>query len=81
EVRLAAKHYGVPSGIIDRAPSAGLFPGQTDEGEMGVTYEELDQYLLGKKIDAKKSERIEYLHKISAHKRDPLPRPEKFERD
>lgn len=81
EVRLAAKHYGVPSAIIDRAPSAGLFPGQTDEGEMGVAYEELDRYLLGGKIDAKKVERIEYLHTISAHKRDPLPRPEKFERD
>jgi len=81
EVQLAAKHYDVPQAIIDRAPTAGLYAGQTDEGEMGVSYEELDQYLLGKKIDAKKVERIEYLHKVSAHKRDPLPRPEKFQRE
>lgn len=81
EVRLAAKHYGVPQAIIDRAPSAGLYAGQTDESEMGVNYEELDNYLLGKIIDAKKVERIENLHKVSAHKRDPLPRPEKFQRD
>lgn len=81
EVYAAAKHYGVPEPIIKRAPSAGLFPGQTDEGEMGVTYADLDSYLLGKKIPDPVIARIETLHRISAHKREPIPRPIPFRRD
>ena len=40
-----ARELGVPQEIIERPPSAGLWPGQTDEGEMGITYRELDQVL------------------------------------
>lgn len=40
-----------PECVIEKAPSAGLFDGQTDEGEMGFTYKELDTYLGGGKID------------------------------
>ncbi|MGI6176391.1 MAG: NAD(+) synthase [Christensenellales bacterium] len=36
-----------PQPIIEKAPSAGLYEGQTDEGEMGVGYAEIDAYLLG----------------------------------
>ena len=81
EVREGARYYGVTEAIITRAPTAGLFDGQTDEGEMRVTYDELDSYLLGGKLPEEKVERIEYLHRVSAHKRDPLPRPEPFVRD
>jgi len=45
EVRALAKALGVPQPIIDRAPSPGLWPGQTDEGEMGITYAEIDAIL------------------------------------
>ena len=45
EVRLMAKYLGVPQEYIDKAPSAGLWEGQTDEGELGITYEELDRIL------------------------------------
>jgi len=45
EVRALARDLGVPSRVIDKAPSAGLWPGQTDEGEMGFTYAELEAYL------------------------------------
>ena len=38
---------GIPVRIIEKTPSAGLWPGQTDEGEMGISYEELDRILLG----------------------------------
>jgi NAD+ synthase len=48
---------------------------------MGVTYKDLDRYLLGEKVDAKVAERIEYLHRISEHKRTPIPTPEEFKRD
>jgi NAD+ synthase len=40
-----AGELGVPQEVIDRPPSAGLWPGQTDEGEMGITYRELDRVL------------------------------------
>lgn len=81
EVVKASKLLGVPAFLAERTPSAGLFEGQTDETEMGVTYKDLDKYLLGEKIDAKVEERIEYLHRISEHKRTPIPTPEEFKRD
>ena len=40
-----AREIGVPQEVVERAPSAGLWPGQTDEGEMGITYRELDRVL------------------------------------
>jgi NAD+ synthase len=46
EVRELALFLGVPREIIDKAPSAGLWAGQTDEAEMGFTYVELDRYIL-----------------------------------
>ena len=38
-----AKELGIPEKIINKPPSAGLWEGQTDEGELGITYEELDR--------------------------------------
>ena len=45
EVRVLAKHLHVPQEIINAPPSAGLWDDQTDETELGVTYEEIDQVL------------------------------------
>lgn len=45
EVWELARELRVPSRIVDRPPSAGLWPGQTDEEELGITYEELDRVL------------------------------------
>ena len=42
EVRMLARRLGIPEKIIHKKPTAGLWPGQTDEGEMGITYGELD---------------------------------------
>lgn len=81
EVREATKIYGVSSLLADRVATAGLYEGQTDEKEMGVTYKDLDAYLLGKEIDPKAKERIEHLHKISEHKRVPIPKMKEFNRD
>ncbi len=47
QVRELAKKLGVPEKIIRKAPSAGLWKGQTDEGEMGITYDRLDSILSG----------------------------------
>jgi NAD+ synthase len=40
-----AKYLNIPQEIIEQAPSAGLWQGQTDEGQFGFTYEEADQVL------------------------------------
>ncbi len=81
EVRDAAKMYGLSEILANRVPSAGLFEGQTDEKEMGISYKDLDDFLSGKEIDPKAKERIEYLHKISEHKRKAIPEPIPFKRD
>ena len=46
EVRALSKKLGVPESIITKAPSADLWVGQTDEGEIGVTYEQIDAILV-----------------------------------
>ena len=68
DIRELAKHYHVIEEIINKAPSAGLYKGQTDEQEMGVTYEEIDNYLMNKKISSKSKEKIEKLHNKNKHK-------------
>ena len=45
QVRQLARAVGVPQPIVDKAPSADLWAGQTDEGELGFTYERVDQLL------------------------------------
>jgi NAD+ synthase len=45
QVRQLAHEVGVPEQIIAKPPSADLWPGQTDEGEMGLTYAEVDKVL------------------------------------
>ncbi|HHY31671.1 MAG TPA: NAD+ synthase [Firmicutes bacterium] len=45
QVRALARHLGVPPRIIAKAPSADLWSGQTDEGELGFTYDDVDKLL------------------------------------
>jgi len=45
QVYQLARHLGVPSRIVDKPPSADLWPGQTDEGELGIAYKNLDLFL------------------------------------
>ena len=75
EVRESSKILGISEDLYNRVPSAGLFEGQTDEGEMGVSYKDLDDYLLGKEVNSAAKARIEHLHKISEHKRVEIPTP------
>lgn len=69
---------GVPKSVLDRAPSAGLWDGQTDEDEMGTTYNLIDDYLEGKTIPEKDRLIIERLNKRSEHKRVMPPSPPIF---
>jgi len=58
-----------PECVIRKAPSAALFDGQTDEAEMGVSYKELDAYLLEGNVSEEKKQVIENMHRASEHKR------------
>jgi len=70
-----AKSLGIPDKIIDKSPSADLWPGQTDEAEMGITYKELDLVLSGReskkktKLSSRKANKVKKMIKSSAHKR------------
>jgi NAD+ synthase len=67
------QHLGAPEVFWTKEPSAGLFEGQTDEADMGVSYAEIDNYLLTSKIGPN-FDKIGLAHKISGHKRLPVKR-------
>ena len=75
EVREMATVLGVPDEIIKKPPSAGLWEGQTDEGEMGITYDELDSILHDiesgnlKSSDPSKLKKVREMINRSEHKR------------
>lgn len=73
EVFQLARQLGVPREIIDKPPSAGLVPGQTDEADMGLSYKELDTYLLSGLASQTVKTRVDAMHGGSEHKRS-LPR-------
>lgn len=73
QVRQLARALGVPAEIIDKAPTAGLWAGQTDEDELGVTYEDNSDYLEGKAIDPQVREKLEARYLRTEHKRKPIP--------
>jgi len=76
EVYEVASILDIPENIINKKPSAGLWVGQTDQQEMGVTYEELDKYLeTGEGPDHVKV-RVEQLMKKNLHKRQLPPIPD-----
>jgi NAD+ synthase len=63
QVRLLAKELGIPRKTMDKPPSADLWRGQTDEGELGATYEEMDRflyYLVDKKYGPSRLRRMGY---------------------
>ncbi|WP_416827461.1 NAD(+) synthase [Ectobacillus polymachus] len=78
EVRELAEALGVPNDIIHKAPTAGLWEGQTDENEMGTTYNMIDKYLKGEEIPEKDRVIIEKMHARSEHKRHLAAAPPKF---
>jgi len=82
EVRQLAREIGIPKKIVDKVPTAGLWKGQTDEGEMGISYDRLDAILLGIELGLDEKEiavraetttkevaRIARMVRLSSHKR------------
>ena len=62
------RYLGAPEHVVTKAPSAGLFEGQTDEKEMGVTYAEIDAFLRGEPVSNEAEAIIGRYHKASLHK-------------
>jgi len=75
QVRELAKALGLPRELIERTPSAGLWPGQSDEGEIGMSYEALDEILEALQDRREPSApphavaRVKALMKATGHKR------------
>jgi NAD+ synthase len=75
EVMKLATFMELPGWLVSRVPSAGLWAGQSDEGEMGVTYAEIRRYHTQGRtgVSSRAAARIEELYNASAHKRNPIP--------
>lgn len=71
EVYEFLRYLKAPEHIIEKAPSAGLFEGQTDEKEMGLSYAEIDEYLLTGKTEPQVQEKILARHRRNLHKAGP----------
>lgn len=69
EVYDMLRYLGAPANIVEKAPSAGLYPGQTDEVELGVTYADISAYLRGGELSESMRRRIAGMEERSAHKR------------
>ncbi len=94
EVRELARRLGVDESIVEKPPTAGLWEGQTDEEELGATYDELDDFLRAyvdedvsvedaaeaAGITVETARRLESLYRRSEHKRKTPPYPD-FGRD
>lgn len=68
EVVALASYLKISKRVIDKPPSAGLWANQTDEKEMGLSYEHLDAYLAGKPVPTEVEAKIKNMNQISQHK-------------
>ncbi len=89
QVRELARYMGIPKKIMLKKPSAGLWVGQTDEDELGITYDLLDKILCGiydlklppekvakaLEVDYSRVQHVMNMVKRSVHKRSPPPIP------
>ncbi|OUR80406.1 NAD(+) synthase [Colwellia psychrerythraea] len=76
QVRALAKALGAPSILVDKAPTADLEelePGKTDEDALGISYDQLDNFLEGKQVTTAVSEHIINIYKKTQHKRQAIP--------
>jgi NAD+ synthase len=80
EVKEMAKIMKLPKIIYTKVSTAGLWEGQTDENELGFSYNEIDDYIIGKKINPITKEKIEKQIKLTNHKRIKIPTPKKIKR-
>lgn len=70
EIWQLSKTLNIPKKIIEKIPSAGFYASQSDEKELGVTYQQMEDFFRNKKVDLKIKKIIQNLHRGSKHKRD-----------
>ena len=76
QVRQLAKTLGAPVHLIEKAPTAdleSLTPGKTDEDALGLSYDQIDDFLEGKEVAPAVSEKLIYIYNATQHKRQPIP--------
>ena len=76
QVRSLAEALGAPSELVNKKPTADLEclePGKADEDALGVSYNELDDFLEGKNIEQNVSEKIVAIYTKTQHKRQAIP--------
>lgn len=74
EVAELAYKLGIPEVVIKKQPTAGLWENQTDENEMGMSYEELDNYILTGNAEEHIRKKVDAMYRRSEHKRTVAPR-------
>jgi NAD+ synthase len=75
QIRQVAAQLGAPQSIISKAPTADLetlAPSKPDEAALGLSYDQIDDFLEGKKIDPAAEQRIIHIFLSTAHKRQPI---------
>ena len=76
QVRMLAKYLGAPAILVEKAPTADLEdlePGKTDEDALGISYDQLDDFLEGKTVSSQVSDHIINIYNKTQHKRLPIP--------
>lgn len=76
QVRQIAQHLGAPNILVEKAPTADLeelAPGKKDEEALGITYEQLDDFLEGKTVTDEVITKIVHIYQKTQHKRQPIP--------
>lgn len=75
QVRQVAKRLGAPEKIITKAPTADLEtldPSKPDEEALGLSYDQIDDFLEGREVDPAVAQRIIHIYTSTAHKREPI---------
>lgn len=76
QVRQIARTLGAPEHVIEKPPTADLEtlnPQRTDEDALGLTYDQIDDFLEGKDVAPEVSEKLTYIYLRTQHKRQPIP--------
>jgi NAD+ synthase len=75
QIRQLAAQLGAPQRIITKVPTADLetlVPSKPDEDSLGLSYDQIDDFLEGKKIDSAAEQRLIHIFLTTAHKRQPI---------
>ncbi|MBH0003490.1 MULTISPECIES: ammonia-dependent NAD(+) synthetase [unclassified Pseudoalteromonas] len=76
QVRALATALGAPALLVDKAPTADLEsdrPGLTDEEALGLSYEQIDDFLEGKSVSKDVEQKLVSIYMRTQHKRQPIP--------